>query len=178
MDQRWSKKNIRRFIEEAPDLYKKRGTRAGLEKIILTYLDTHKSNIMIFEQFQFDSLTETNRDYFSKLYFQGNNPYAFCVLLKSSVVDEKKLNVVKSIVENEKPAHTVGYIYVFEPWFYLGMHAFLGVNTQLSRQAKRHDFILGKSAIGRDSTLSTIKEGHGMDVEEQGRERESGRVSK
>jgi phage tail-like protein len=157
-DQRWSNEDIRRFIEEAPDLYKKRGTRDGLEKILLTYLNTDKSNIMIFEQFQFEYLTETIRDFYSRLYFRGNNAYAFRVLLNSSIVDEKKLEIVKSIVENEKPAHTMGYIDVFQPWFYLGMNAFLGINTPLARGVKRQDFIVGVSAIGRDSTLGTFGE--------------------
>lgn len=158
LDQRWSNEDVRRFIEEAPDLYKKRGTRDGLEKILLTYLNTDKSNIMIFEQFQFEYLTETIRDFYSRWYFRGNNAYTFCVLLNSSIVDEKKLEIVKSIVENEKPAHTMGYIDVFEPWFYLGMNAFLGINTPLARSVKRQDFIVGVSAIGRDSTLGTFRE--------------------
>lgn len=157
VDQRWSNKDIRRFIEEAPDLYKKRGTRDGLEKILLTYLNTDKSNIMIFEPFQFEYLAEGIRDSFSRLYFRGNNVYAFCVLLNSSIVDEKKLEIVKSIVENEKPAHTVGYVDVFGPWFYLGMHAFLGINTPLAKGFKRQYFIVGVSAIGRDSTLGTFR---------------------
>jgi phage tail-like protein len=157
VDQRWSKEYIRRFIEEAPDLYKKRGTRDGLEKILLTYLNTDKSNIMIFEQFQFDYLTKATRDLYSRLYFRGNNAYAFCVLLNSSTVDEKKLEIVKSIVENEKPAHTVGYIDVFGPWFYLGIHSFLGINTMLANGVKRQDFIVGVSAIGRDSSMGTFE---------------------
>jgi hypothetical protein len=39
---------------------------------------------------------------------------------------------------------------VLEPWFYLDMHTYLGVNTTLTKPS----FILGKtSVIGRDTVL-------------------------
>ena len=159
IDEAWPNDFIRRLIEQAPDIYKKRGTRGGIEKIITTYLDADASNIIIFESFQFDSVSHSNADYdYMGRFFCNNNPYAFCVLINSSIVDEYKLNVIRRIVENEKPTHTYGYVDVYEPWFYLGINSFLGINTRLTSDYKHQGFILGKSVIGKDTALSKFSE--------------------
>lgn len=180
-DESWSNNNIRKFIEYAPRLYRMRGTRKGLEEIILIYLskgtklissmtsldnkineceekcgdimnyETHQNynefKIMIFENFQLDCV-KNDKEY-TKLYC--NDPYTFCILLDPFKVNEEQSHTIKKIVENEKPAHTVGNVILLQPWIYLGMHTYLGVNTKLNRQ----QFILGKSAVGRDSTIVT-----------------------
>lgn len=105
---------------------------------------------MIFENFQFDCVRDNKKEFMNLF---CNDPYTFCVLLNPRFVDdEKKLNTIRRIVENEKPAHTVGKVMLLQPWFYLGMHTYLGINTQLNEET----FAVGKSTIGRDTISGTL----------------------
>lgn len=105
---------------------------------------------MIFENFQLDCVRD-NKEYMNLF---CDSPYTFCVLLNPRVVDERRLEVITRIVENEKPAHTVGQVMLLQPSFYLGMHTYLGINTQLNE----HAFIAGKSGLSRDTAIGTVKE--------------------
>lgn len=80
----------------------------------------------------------------------GNDPFSFYVLLKDPTVGENSLAMIKKIIEEQKPAHTCYGLKVLEPWFYLSMHTYLGVNTYLTKPV----FIMEKtSVIGRDTVL-------------------------
>jgi phage tail-like protein len=176
-DENWPKQNFRKLVQKAPQLYKMRGTRKGLEETLLTYLhnlaeargimqvsannqvmlsEQAHNKFMIFESFQL-SMVKDNKDYMNLF---CDDPYTFCVLLNPDVVDQRKYEVIRKIVEMEKPAHTVGNVVLLQPWFYLGMHTYLGVNTHL----KEPIFIAGKSAISRDSVLQTEEETAQVDV--------------
>jgi len=160
-DENWQKKNLRKLIELAPKIYKMRGTRRGIETILNLYLagpeelDKDLSEIggsgpdqatfVIIENFQLDSVRDN--DEYMRLFC--NNPFTFCVIVLLDYIDETKKMVIKKIVEREKPAHTVGNVVFLEPWFYLGAHTYLGINTVL-RESK---FVLGDSAVGRDTIL-------------------------
>jgi phage tail-like protein len=192
IDENWSKSSIREFIERAPELYKMRGTRKGIEEIILIYLgdlsekrsqkmsayffDTKGvdlismnegaaspqggnkgSNIdkvmnreykfMIFESFQLDCIRD-NKEYMNL--FCADH-YTFCVLLNPYLVDKRRLEVIRRIVENEKPAHTVGQVILLQPSFYLGMHTYMGINTQLNNNT----FVAGKSSLSMNTAIGT-----------------------
>ncbi len=173
-DETWPKNKFRIFIEKSPDIFLKRGTREGLLEMIDIFLDnddkSHKTmnisedtkntdkdlKVMVFEDFQLDCVKD-NKEYL-KLYCI--DPYSFCVLLNPLMVDQKAVTIVKKIIENEKPAHTIGNVKLLEPWFYLGMHTYLNINTCLSEQV----FILGRSALSRDTKMGTYEDSGQMDV--------------
>jgi phage tail-like protein len=178
-DEGWPTENVRTLIKEAPALYKMRGTRQGLERIILIYLgntyqnvgpvvslERRKENqafsspieekpIIIIESFQYDCVKDDEN--YAKIFCA--NPYTFCVLIHQSV-DKSKINSIRRIVEDEKPAHTMGFVNQLQPWFYIGMHTYLGVNTCLNKQS----FVLPQAVIGRDTVLSTEEESGQLDV--------------
>jgi hypothetical protein len=167
------------LIKEAPVLYKMRGTREGLERIILIYLDNNyqsvesvaslehrKENqlfsspikekpVIIIEGFQYDCVKDDEN--YAKIFCA--NPYTFCVLIHQSI-DKSKINSIRRIVEAEKPAHTLGFVNHLQPWFYIGMHTYLGVNTCLNKQS----FVLPQAVIARDTILSTEEESGQVDV--------------
>jgi phage tail-like protein len=164
-DENWPKNNFRKLIEMVPQIYKMRGTRRGIEKMLSLYLsgqkeldklssnltdndnDDHKeSRFMIVENFQLD-LVKDNSEYM-RLFC--NDPYTFCVIINLFDIDDNKKLVIRKIVENEKPAHTVGNVVFLEPWFYLGSHTYLGINTILQESK----FVLGDSSISRDTILN------------------------
>ncbi|MCX9009880.1 MAG: phage tail protein [Candidatus Methanoperedens sp.] len=80
----------------------------------------------------------------------GKEPFCFCVFLGDANLSEDTLNTVKRIIDEQKPAHTCYGLKVLEPWFYLDMHTYLGINTSLTYPATT----LGRiSVIGRDTVL-------------------------
>ncbi len=81
----------------------------------------------------------------------GGEKFSFVVLFKEKL-EEAELELVRNIIEEEKPAHISYKIKVLEPWFCLDGHTYLGENTWL----KRPEFLLGKhSVLGRDTALGT-----------------------
>lgn len=71
---------------------------------------------------------------------------------------ETLLKTFIRLIDREKPAHTTAGVVILQPWMYLGMHTYLGVNSFLSK----NDMRLGTgSAINRDTVL-TEKENSGQ----------------
>jgi phage tail-like protein len=156
----------REFISRAVSLYRERGTREGLENFIFFY--TGKKPIII-ENLPVSCKGEKTRNESRKeainpegrkfLYFPpevslhdslfGGEKFSFVVLFKEKL-EEAELELIRSIIEEEKPAYTTYKIKVLEPWFCLDGHTYLGENTVL----KRPEFLLGKSSVlGRDTAL-------------------------
>ncbi len=182
-DQNWTDDQKRRFILKAVDLYRKRGTRAGMEEVIELFLQQKPYIIENFQRKyskvrQQDIISADNSTFDSEkdiLFFPpeeatvkkkdgqevpladvlyGKEPFCFCVLLKERI-DDSTYRAVKNIINDFKPAHTCYGLKMLEPWFYLDMHTYLGVNTVLNRSS----FILEESSIiGRDTLLQDIEE--------------------
>ncbi len=93
----------------------------------------------------------------------GGEKFSFFVFFNEALA-EAELELIRNIIEEEKPAHTTCKIKVIEPWFCLDGHTYLGENTRL----KRPEFLLGKhSVLGRDTALGAE---NGPDVAEGDRE--------
>ncbi|HWQ48886.1 MAG TPA: phage tail protein [Methanosarcina sp.] len=83
----------------------------------------------------------------------GEENFSFVVLFEEKL-EEAELELIKDIIEEEKPAYTIYRIKVLEPWFYLDGHTYLGKNTRL----RRPEFLLGKySVLSRDTALGVEK---------------------
>ncbi|WNR44081.1 phage tail protein [Paenibacillus roseipurpureus] len=126
----WGERKLRELIKRAPELYKLRGTREGLIRMLQIYTG---SEPFVLEYFQFKMMQETSelRKLFAQLY--GDNPYTFCVLLKpESVRTDAQRLIIEHIIEDQKPAYTEGKLIVLQPWMYADMHTYLGINTYLS----------------------------------------------
>jgi phage tail-like protein len=159
-DERWPTDFIRRLIQKAPELSRDGGTRNGLQEMISLYLDTEKSNVIIFEGFQLtyieDMKTKTN---FSEMLFGEDNPiYSFCVLLRSRLVDDDRLEVIKQIIEDEKPAHSIGHIGLLLPRFILNQHTYLGVNAYINSEVEdKRGFVIGSSIVETASKFTNTE---------------------
>ncbi|MBM3237384.1 hypothetical protein FJZ31_13925 [Candidatus Poribacteria bacterium] len=172
-DENWTEAQKRKLLAAVPELYKKRGTREGLEAFIKIY--TEKEPI-IFEQFQLNCIKDD--DELNKIWTTlfGDCLYCFCVLLNPFQIkyenDDVKqnvsqisgnlvqamneLNTVRRIIEAEKPAHTSSGVKILQPWIYLDMHSYLGINSILSQPV----FRLGQtSVISRDTVLADTEAG-------------------
>lgn len=209
VDENWPDKKKRLFIQKAPELYKKRGTRVGLEETLDLYLgggdgsaEVGGKPYYIVEHLFMDRPVEDgtpvgageeqdalfyppaeakvnpNDGYGEKgqgcrfkeevkeatpsqggeeegkmplsTALFGKERFSFCVFVRKSILKDINLETVRKLIEEQKPAHTCYGVQVLEPWLYLDMHTYLGVNTALTKPV----FILGEqSVIGRDTVL-------------------------
>jgi hypothetical protein len=193
VEEDWSEDKKRLFISKAVSLYKKRGTREGLEESIdlltgkkplivevfkgtgsckdVTAEDCNEQNFrehMVFFPpkeavvkacHDEKTLKRSDKDGAVEDTYQeipltdilyGTERFGFCVILEDSDTDPITISRVRRIIEDQKPAHTCYGLKVLQPWFYLDMHTYLGINTKLTKP----EFVLGvTSVIGRDTVL-------------------------
>ena len=160
VDKGWSEERLRALVRAAPEVYKKRGTRAGLEEMIEIFTGERP---LIVEHFQTTCAhavepQQTASDHEARVEIEelyrslyGTDPYCFCVLLKPfQLSGEEERKAVRRIIDAEKPAHTCAGMLVLQPWIHLDMHTYLDVNTYLSQPSARLDL---NSAIPRDTLL-------------------------
>ncbi len=129
-DDTWSDEQLRQLIMLAPQIYRQRGTKQSIEMMIEIFSGEKP---LIVEYFQYKHL-RANSDYnpiITELY--GSNPYQFSVLMKSDQVrNDKQRSMIEKILDEQKPAFTEAKLVILQPWIYLDMHTYLGVNTFLS----------------------------------------------
>jgi len=177
LDETWSNDKARNLLIHLPLLHQMRGTRAGLEKILLLYLEDktnlenakfekekplHNDDIydkasrsfftnnkfLIVENFEINCAMQTLVwQDYNRLF--GNNSYSFYLLINSVTVDQSMINGIKKILASEIPAHTLANVSLVESLFQLGLHTYLGVNTFLNE----YPLTVGSSMLGRDSRL-------------------------
>ena len=194
----WSSDNIRSFLEKAPEIFKKRGTREGLEEALSIYLqntirdnldlegqsrphlqqDTDENNMRDTSSIMgkdFSKRLDKGKNYFfildgkdelSELSNKLNNPtikdlvenispdvlpYCFYVFLNPLLIDRIKAEAIERIIENEKPAHTVGIVRFLQVGSFQGSGSYLDSDT-VTRD--RNKFVLGKSYMSINTVLS------------------------
>ncbi len=69
-------------------------------------------------------------------------------------VISSQIGSVRRIIDLEKPAHTTAGVVVLQPWIYLDMHTYLGINTFLSEPVMRLEV---SSVISRDTVLTDME---------------------
>lgn len=129
-DEHWNEHRLRLWIQEAPFLYRYRGTRAAIERMVQIYTG---ESPMIVEHFQIRHLLENaeSRETASRLY--SEDPYTFCVLVKpEQVPTDKHQYILQQLLDSQKPAFTEAKLVVLQPWMNMDMHTYLGINTTLA----------------------------------------------
>ncbi|WP_298685511.1 phage tail protein [uncultured Methanomethylovorans sp.] len=203
----WPEDKKRLFISKAVSLYKKRGTRDGLEEIIQLLTGKKPFIVEVFkgknpckdvtaeycneQNFQEkmiffppeevvvkacldeNTLKRSDKDGTAEAAYQeiplidilyGTARFGFCVIFEDPDMDPITIGRVRRIIEEQKPAHTCYGLKVLQPWLYLDMHTYLGINTKLIKP----EFVLGfTSVIGRDTLLDD--EEHAGQVERHAR---------
>jgi phage tail-like protein len=145
LDAGWSEAQQRRFIAEAVAFYKQRGTREGISRAVEAIVGKPP---LIVESWQFRCLQgPTLQASYAQLY--GGEDCHFCVLLEpQSTHRPETLGVVRRLVADQVPAHTEAGVMALRPWFHLGMHTYLAINTQLTQPT----LVLEQSVLGGGQT--------------------------
>ncbi len=129
-DDYWNDAQLRQLLKEAPMLYSMRGTKAALERLIAIY--TGETPIIL-EYGQVKPLKENKNlgEAADRLYAAG--PHMFNVLVKAEHADtEMKRVTLQQLIEAFKPAFASFKLIVLQPWVYMDLHSYLGMNTVLS----------------------------------------------
>ncbi len=129
-DEHWTEQLLRLWMREAPDLYRFRGTRAAISRMVEIYTGEAP---MIIEHFQIRHLLENAefRETASRLY--SDDPYTFCVVVKPEhAASDKQKYVLQQLLDAQKPAFTEVKLVVLQPWMNMDMHTYLGINTTLA----------------------------------------------
>ncbi len=91
------------------------------------------------------------------------NPYTFCVLMKSERIEnEKQRSIVERLINEQKPAFTEGKLILLQPWLYMDMHTYLGINTYLSEPTLLR--LDNTSSIPNNSTLIDVDMDNRLDT--------------
>ncbi|MGF7031704.1 phage tail-like protein [Paenibacillus mucilaginosus] len=125
----WTEEELRQYILKSPELYARRGTRAGLEAVLSLFLDAPP---VIVEAFQLRSLLEHPELEELVRELHGEGPYSFTVLLRpGSVRSEERQRLIRDLIADHTPAYTQARLVFLENGMGLDQHTYLGVNSRL-----------------------------------------------
>ena len=144
----WPEDNLRLLLMTAVDLYRKRGTRESVEKMIGLYLGEKP---LIIEEFSIRDFKGTDTYEKTLLPMYGNDPYRITLLIKSDLIhSDSELNMVRRIALEMLPVTAELNLVVLEPYIFLNKFTYLGINSTLGQY--RSAALDGKSQL----TLSTL----------------------
>lgn len=129
-DDHWTDDQLRLLLRHAPTIYKLRGTRYAIETLVAIY--TGEKPIVL-EYDQLKPLKENPElgPVAETLY--ATDPHGFNVLVKPEHADtETKRVTLQHLIDGSKPAFTTAKLIVLQPWVYMDLHSYLGLNTVLS----------------------------------------------
>lgn len=141
--QMWPDEKKRVLLSEAVDLFKIRGTRAGIMKVLRLYLE---DEVFLIEKHQWKQahLTESRKRLYESLY--GASSYTITVLVKEeSVPSRKEYQTLLQVIRSVKPAQADLNLVVLKPYLFLDGHSYLGVNSVLGKY--RDASLDGKSVL-------------------------------
>jgi phage tail-like protein len=120
----------RDFIARAASLYRLRGTKRGLEEILRIYTRLGVSVEELQGRMQV-AVSRLGKDSF----LGGGAPHFFRVIVRLATTSPAEISyqrqVVRAIVDAEKPAHTHYVLEVETPSLQIGVHSTVGVDTLL-----------------------------------------------
>lgn len=144
----WPEDKLRLLLMTAVDLYRKRGTRESVEKMLNLYLGEKP---LIIEEFSIREFKGTDTYENTLLPMYGNDPYRITILIKSDLIhSDGELNMVRRIALEMLPVSTELNLVVLEPYIFLNKFTYLGINSTLGQY--RLAALDGKSQL----TLSTL----------------------
>lgn len=129
-DDYWTEDQLRQLLKQAPVIYNLRGTKYAMEALISIYTGEKP---IILEYDQVKPLKENPElgEVADRLY--AADPHVFNVLVKAEHADtETKRATLQQLIEAFKPAFATSKLIILQPWVYMDLHSYLGMNTVLS----------------------------------------------
>ena len=127
----WPEETQRRFIREVVPLYRQRGTKTGLTRMLQIYLGDNVPIII------YDRRSETELAFDPPAYF-------FQVQIEVSTQDTDEIRqiqqIAQAIIEQEKPAHTFYGLQILIPTMRL-------LSESLAEELEQNPLILGENTL-------------------------------
>lgn len=123
----WTEQQLRQLLKEGISLYKMRGTREGLRRMIRLYTG---GEAYVVEHHQVEPYLddENGRERLGRLY--GSSSYVVSVIMKKEYVPtQKEYHSLLRVIEEAKPAQMEVNLIILEPYMYLGGHTYMGINS-------------------------------------------------
>lgn len=142
-DDYWTEEQLRLLLLEAPKLYSLRGTKYAIEKLVEIYTG---SKPIILEYEDIKPLKENVElgEVVDRLY--AADEHTFNVLVKADDVNsELKKITLQHILDRYKPVFTHCKLVILQPWVYMDLHSYLGMNTFLT--APQQLLLNGRSSM-------------------------------
>jgi phage tail-like protein len=168
LDRRWSERARRTLVAEAYRLFRRRGTLATLRRLLTIYLDYEPA---IVEQWQLRGvpggvLGETEQRRAAPVLGGGmraggtgpgedgysTSAHRFSVLIPADLSSEQ-LEVVRSILDTHRPAHTQYEICELGFGMRVGRHLHLRLTSVVGPQVGFAPAVLGQVAVGGDGVV-------------------------
>lgn len=127
----WTEEQLRYLLKNGMGLYKGRGTRETLHRMVELYTGEAP---WIIENFQVEPFQDDARiaELMSRLY--GDHPCLFTVVVRENCVPtEKEYRTLLKIIESAKPAHEEANVVVLKPYIFLDKYSYLGINSVLGQ---------------------------------------------
>lgn len=126
----WSEDQLRQLLKHAHTLYSLRGTKTAMELLISIYTG-EKPIVLEYEQVKPLKENPELGEVAERLY--AADPHVFNVLVKAEHADtETKRVALLQLIDAFKPAFASCKLVVLQPWVYMDLHSYLGMNTVLS----------------------------------------------
>lgn len=129
-DDDWSDDKLRKLLQAAPMLYSLRGTKLAMQTLIDIYTG-EKPIILEYEHVKPLKENPELGEVAERLY--AADPHVFNVLVKAEHADtEMKRVTLQQLIEAYKPVFSTCKLIILQPWVYMDLHSYLGMNTVLS----------------------------------------------
>ena len=135
----WGEEKLRVLIKESVRIYKMKGTKKAIAKIVEEYTGVEP---IIVEQFDVknNEYYERKKSHVEGLY--GDNGYYFSVILGEEYVrgSEEYLELLR-VINNVKPVDSICNLVVLTNKIYLDYHCYMGMNSYI---AKNYEMVIGE----------------------------------
>lgn len=134
----WDESTKREFLQNIVPLYRKRGTKAGLEKMLQIYT---RLDVQIHDHHRPLQIGVTSTVGVDTI-LGSSTPHYFLVELSMDVLNpldySRNRQIARAIIDQEKPAHTYYDLRIFVPTMQIGVTSTIGRDTFLGTQEVNH----------------------------------------
>lgn len=127
----WGEKRLRKLIKESVKIYKMKGTKKAISRIVEEYIGIEP---VIVEQFDIkeNDFYRKEREIAENLY--GDNGYIFTVMIpQSHVKDSENYVELLRVINSVKPIDSICNLVVLNDQIYLDHHCYLGINSFITK---------------------------------------------
>lgn len=147
----WEEKKLRNLIRQAVKIYKIKGTKRAVAKIVQEYTGTDP---IIVEQFdvKHNMYYDKQKEVVENLF--GDNGYVFTVMVPESCVkDSENYIELLRVINSVKPVDSICNLVALSDRMYLDNHCYMGINSFIN---KNENLVLNKQREVNNLMISDL----------------------